>query len=50
MATVRCLINQAIANTDDETAQRLVESGQWEMADAHKKRAAKKTAEADNEE
>ena len=50
MALVRHLVSGAIAETDSESVARLIESGQWEPAEAaHKKRAPRK-AVAETEE
>lgn len=46
MALVRHLVSGCVAETSDDSVPRLLESGQWELADAPKKRAAKKAAPA----
>lgn len=50
MAELRSRINQAVVSTDDETAKKLIESGLWEAADAPRKKAPRKVAEAETEE
>lgn len=50
MAELRSRLNQAVVTCDDEAAKKLIESGLWEAADAPRKKAPRKAAEAENEE